>query len=319
MRKALIALAIFLNAGAAGGQQRQPTTSDPALATREAAILAEFARLPDTGGTGPYKAVRDLDPALPKHVIYRPRDLAALGGKKLGVIIWGNGGCGDDGASARLHLAELASHGYVVIAPGSVLSGPGAPPARKSQPAGLGVKTTTAQVIAGLDWALAENSRKGSRYDGRIDPRLVGASGHSCGGLQALQAAADPRIHAVIIHNSGIFADGSNPIAGLTVDKSLLLKLHTPVIYILGGPADVAYPNGTDDFHKIEHVPAMLVNLPVGHGGTLREPNGGPIAQVAVKWFEWQLRGDKAAAKTFVGPDCTLCTDKKWTVERKRI
>ncbi len=313
-------LTILLAAGGATTAiaQRGPSTIDPALAAREAALRAEAAKLPDTGGTGRYRAIKQVDPGLADHVVYRPADLAALGRRKLGVVVWGNGGCREDGASARQHLIELASHGYLAIAPGAILSGPGAAAAPPADP-GLGVRTTTAQVLGGLDWALAENARKTSPYYRRIDPKLVAVAGHSCGGLQAIQAAADPRIRAVIIHNSGVFADGSNPIAGLTVDKSLLLRLRTPVLYILGGPSDVAYPNGTDDYRRIAHVPAMLLNLNVGHGGTFREPNGGRVAQVAVKWFDWQLRGDTAAAKMFIGPECGLCVDPAWTVERKNI
>lgn len=278
--------------------------------------------LPDTPGTGRYPAIKQVDATLPDHVVYRPANLSQLGQAKLGVVVWGNGGCSDDGASARQHLAELASHGYLVIAPGKVLSGPATPPPPPrpaGPPAPLGVKTSTADVKAGLDWALAENARKGSPYFGRIDPRQLAVAGHSCGGLQAIELAADPRIRAVIVHNSGIFADGSNPIPGITVNKSMLTKLHTPIIYILGGPSDIAYPNGTDDFAKITSVPAVLLNLPVGHGGTFREPNGGRVAQVAVKWLAWQLRGDAAAGASFTGATCGLCTNKDWTIERKKI
>ncbi|RYG88232.1 MAG: hypothetical protein EON59_05100 [Alphaproteobacteria bacterium] len=278
--------------------------------------------MPDTPGTGPYPALKEMDSTLADHVVYRPVDLKALGTGKLGVLVWGNGGCRDDGASARFHLAEIASHGYLVIAPGKILSGPGAAAVPQSRPASadrLAVVTTAEDVRAGIGWALAENGRKGSPYYGRIDPKMVAVAGHSCGGLQALQVAGDPRISAVIVHNSGVFTDGSNPIAGMTVDKSLLKTLHTPVLYVLGGPGDIAYPNGTDDVRKIEHVPVMLADLNVGHGGTFREPNGGAVAQVSVKWLDWQLRGDATAAKTFKGKDCGLCTDKTWTVEKKRI
>lgn len=325
MRIAL-ALAATLLASAALAQPAAPPqqprrlstrSSDPAIAAHEDAVRAAFATMADTQGTGPYKAIKEVDPSLPDHVVYRPRDFAALGPKKLGVLVWGNGGCSPDGASARQHLAEIASYGYVAIAPGKILNGLGINPPPQSS--NLGVDTTTAQVIQGLDWVLKENGRKDSRYYGRIDPKLTAISGTSCGGLQAIQGGADLRIHAVVVHNSGIFADGRNPITGMTVDKSLLLKLHTPVIYILGGPTDVAYPNGTDDFRKITHVPAVLVSANVGHGGTLREANGGMNAQVALHWLEWQLRGDSASAKWFTGKDCTLCTDPKWTIERKGI
>ena len=69
---------------------------------------------PDTPGTGRFAAMKEEVASLPAHVVYRPKDLAALGALKLGVVAWGNGGCSDDGASSRLHLLEIASHGYLV-------------------------------------------------------------------------------------------------------------------------------------------------------------------------------------------------------------
>jgi hypothetical protein len=50
------------------------------------------------------------------------------------VVAWGIGGCSDDGANRRFHLLEIASHGYLVIASGRILSGPAAPP-REPRPA----------------------------------------------------------------------------------------------------------------------------------------------------------------------------------------
>lgn len=280
---------------------------------------------PDTPGTGPFAAIKEVDPSLPDHVVYRPADLGKLGGRKLGVLVWGNGGCAADGASARFHLLEIASHGYLVIAPGKIMTGMARPPrAPAPGPAGAPpqlppVATTARDVAVGIDWALAENARATSRYKGLVDPASIAVAGHSCGGLQALQIAADPRVRTVLVHNSGVFTDGTNPIQGLKVDKSLLKTVHTPIIYFIGGKGDVAYPNGTDDFARIDHVPAVLVDSDVGHGGTFREPNGGKVAQLSVDWLEWQLRGDKEAARTFVGPDCRLCGDPKWSIQRKGL
>lgn len=285
------------------------------------AAQARYDAMPDTPGTGPYPAARLADPGLPDHVIYRPANVAGLADKKLGVLVWGNGGCSDDGASARFHLAEIASHGYVVIAPGNVLSGPGAPPRPQTPPpAGpLGIKTTSAQVAAGIDWALAENKRPGSALLNRIDPAMIAVSGHSCGGLQALQIAPDPRVKAVIIHNSGVFKDGSNPIPGITIAKSALKQLHTPILYVMGGPTDIAWPNGNDDFDQIDSVPAIIVSLDVGHGGTFHDANGGRITPVDVAWLDWQLRHDATAARWFQGANCGLCTYKAWTVRKRGI
>ena len=97
-------------------------------------------RIPDTPGSGPYPALMEIDSALPDHVVYRPADLAAVGEGKLGVFVWGNGACADDGASARLHLSEIASHGYLAIAPGKWRNGPNAkePPSPPRGPAADG-------------------------------------------------------------------------------------------------------------------------------------------------------------------------------------
>lgn len=312
-----LAIAALVSAAAPAQQPAPPPAISPA--DLEALRVAR-ATMPDNPGSGPYPAIKEVDPTLPDHVVYRPADLTALGRRKLGVVAWGNGGCQDDAASARLHLAEIASYGYLVIAPGRILTGPGAPPEAPGQapPSGriLPPRTFSADVAHGIDWALAENRRAGSRYHGLIDARAIAVAGHSCGGLQAIEVGADPRVRTVLVHNSGIFIN-DNPIRGLTVNKAMLRRLHTPVVYILGGPTDIAYPNGTDDFRLIDHVPAMLLNLPVGHGGTFWAPGGGAVAQVAVDWLEWQLRGDKTAARTFVGPNCRLCNGTQWTIERK--
>jgi hypothetical protein len=284
---------------------------------------------PDTPGTGRFPAIKEEVSSLPAHVIYRPKDLVALGALKLGVVAWGNGGCSDDGASTRLHLLEIASHGYLVIASGRILSGPGAPP-REPRPAPepgqppqiQPPRTKASDLTDAIDWALAENKRAGSPYFGRIDPALVALSGWSCGGLQALQVAKDPRVKTMVLQNTGVFNEipsGRGGIPGMDIRKDVLTTLHTPTIYILGGPKDIAYANGMDDFARITHVPVAVANLPVGHGGTYFEPNGGAAASVAVSWLDWQLRGDLKSAEQFVGENCGLCRDPQWSLERKQF
>jgi dienelactone hydrolase len=297
-----------------------PTPEQRAAAER----IAANNKLPDPPGTGPYAAMKEEVASLPKHVVYRPRDLAALGKRKLGVVAWGNGGCSDDGASTRFHLLELASHGYLVIASGKILSGPGAPPREPQPQAPAGQprapRTVAADLTAAIDWALAENERRGSPYYGRIDPKQVAVSGWSCGGLQALAAAKDPRVKTVVMQNTGVLNSGPNTtIPGMDLTKDALANFHTPVLYILGGPTDIAYENGMDDFRRIANVPVAVANLPVGHGGTYQEPNGGAAASVAVSWLDWQLRGDAKAGRRFVGDDCGLCRDAKWTFERRNF
>ena len=301
-------------------QAQQPAPQpDPAALQRQ----AELNKRPDTPGTGRFPAMKEEVASLPRHVVYRPKDLASLGSMKLGVVAWGNGGCSEDGASSRFHLLEIASHGYLVIASGRILSGPDAPPREprpEAQPGQIQPpRTQTSDLTEAIDWALAENQRTGSPYFGRIDPALIAYSGWSCGGLQALQVAKDPRVKTLVLHNTGVFNESPRTIPGMDIRKDVLQTIHTPAIYILGGPKDIAYENGMDDFKKIAHVPVAVANLPVGHGGTFNEPNGGAAASVAVSWLNWQLRGDATSGRRFVGEDCGLCKDAQWSLERKQF
>ena len=319
-RSLVVALvAACVGVGAAAQQPAAPPQPDRAALERQAEINSR----PDTPGSGRFAAMKEEVASLPRHVIYRPRDLAALGSTKLGVVAWGNGGCSDDGASSRFHLLEIASHGYLVIASGRILSGPGAPPREPRPPAPQGQlpppRTQVSDLSDAVDWALAENTRAGSPYFGRIDPAQIAYTGWSCGGVQALQVAKDPRVKTLVIHNSGIPNNGPTNMTGVSVGKEVLQTLHTPVIYIEGGPKDIAYENGMDDFKRIAHVPVAIANLPVGHGGTFNDANGGAAASVAVSWLNWQLRGDVQSAKRFVGEDCGLCKDPPWSLQRKQF
>ncbi len=312
-------VALIAVSSLAAGQQGAPAPADFAKAIEEAN------KVPDTPGDGPYSAVMELDPALPNHVIYRPAELKPFAGGKLGVFAWGNGGCADDGASQRQQLAEIASYGYLVIAPGQWRSGPNAkvgrepprtpPPGERLPPPA----TSAADVKAGLDFALAENARAGSKYAKLIDRKAVAVGGFSCGGLQALSLAGDPRIATVVVQNSGIFNSPTESIGGMKLSKETLKTLHTPVLYLLGGPKDIAYVNGSDDVKRINHVPLAFVNLPYGHGGTYGKPMGGSAAGIVVDWLEWRLHHSVGAARSFVGANCRLCVDPETTIETKNL
>ena len=281
-------------------------------------------RRPDNIGTGKFAAMKEEVASLPAHVIYRPQSLEGMGSMKLGVVAWGNGGCSPDGASSRFHLLELASHGYLVIANGTIQSGPGAPP-RAPREAGAGgpgaaPSTTAAQLTDAIDWAMNENARQGSPYFGRIDSNQIAAAGFSCGGIQAIGVADDTRLDTIVMQNTGLIVNAETTMGGMTMSKSQLDKVHTPIIYILGGPSDIAYANGMDDFQLINHQPVAVANLgDVGHGGTYAQENGGRAAEAAVKWLDWILRGDAEAGKWFLGTNCVLCVDSEWKYESKNL
>jgi predicted alpha/beta-hydrolase family hydrolase len=280
------------------------------------AAAEELAR----GGTGPSPAIAEVDASLDRHVVYRPANLPQPTGQKLGVLVWGNGACSDNSEMHAAHLLEIASHGYLVLASGFAPEEARrrAETRPRPQEGQFGPSPTTAQdMVDAIDWALAQDGAEGSKYRGLIDHSAIAAAGHSCGGIQALELGADPRVQTVIGNNTGILPEGASRIPGMGLDKAHLGKLHQPVLYLQGGETDIAYANGMDDYQRIGHVPVAIVNLPVGHGGTFNQPNGGSAASITVDWLEWRLRGDVAAGRTFAGENCRLCLIPEWGYEHK--
>ena len=269
------------------------------------------ARTVEDGGTGTYSAVMYTDNSLPTHTIFRPKDLSAFGKqKKLPIIAWGNGACANSPWEHVNFLSEVASHGFLVIAIG---------PMPQEGEKGGG-KSTSSQMTDAINWAIAQNSDKNSPFYDKIDISKIAVSGMSCGGLQTLEIAPDPRITTTVVCNSGIFINPGSGFPGMpNLKKDDLLKLHTPTLYILGGEKDIAYGNGMDDYYKINHVPVFVANMNVGHGGTYGQPHGGEFAKVATAWFKWQLKGDNEAGKFFTGNPCGLSQNPVWKVDKKKI
>ena len=268
-------------------------------------------RIVEDGGTGPYKAVMQEEPSLAAHTVFVPQNLADFSAAKpLPVLVWGNGACTNSPWEHYKFLNEIASYGYIVVATGYI--------PMDDQPY-RGEMSTTQQQIESIDWVIAQNADKNSPYYQKIDTKNICVAGMSCGGLQTLFNCADPRIKTLMICNSGLFKmeNAMQAVGGMPMPpKSKLKEIHTPIIYILGGKTDIAYENGMDDFHRIDHVPAVAANFPVGHGGTYREAHGGEFSVVALAWLNWRLKGDAEAAKMFQGKDCQLAKRKDWTIEK---
>ncbi len=271
-------------------------------------------RIVEEGGTGPYKAIMQEEASLPAHTVFVPQDLSPFDSTRpLPVLVWGNGACSNSPWEHYRFLNEIASYGYMVLATGYI---------PMSDEPYHGEMSTPQQQIESIDWAIAQNEDPTSPYHHKIDLNNICVAGMSCGGLQSLFNCADPRIKTLMICNSGLFKteNAGRAMPGMPMPpKSKLQEIHAPVIYILGGETDIAYENGMDDFHRIQHVPAYAANYPVGHGGTYREPHGGEFTVVARAWLDWQLKGDQEAAQMFVGEKCLLSQRKDWTIEKNSL
>lgn len=268
-------------------------------------------RVVEDGGTGPFKAIMVSESSLPTHTVFRPSDVdAATKKRKLPIIVWGNGACANSPWEHVNFLSEVASYGFMVIAIGPM----------PKEGESTRDRSTSSQMTDAINWAIAQNKNETSIYFGKLDIREIAVSGMSCGGLQALETAPDPRVTTTVICNSGILANPGSGMPGMPMlVKDQLSKIHTPTLYLLGGEKDIAYANGMDDFTRINHVPVFVANMDVGHGGTYGRPHGGEFAKVATAWFQWQLKNDKAAGKMFTGNPSGLSKDPLWKVDSKNI
>ncbi|HEY8925602.1 MAG TPA: hypothetical protein VIU64_14545, partial [Polyangia bacterium] len=256
----------------------------------------------NASGSGPHKVVveTNADPGIKEGTIFRPMDLG--GTEKYPIFVWGEGGCSQNGLSNSAAMAEIASHGYFVIADGT--------------PNGSGSRAMTSDVvgmgkplIAYVDWAIAENDKACSAYYQSLDATKIGANGFSCGGLMSEGTAGDPRITTWGLNSSGL----------LSGNAAFYKTIHTPVLIVLGGSDDIAYENGERDYTNISAlgVPIMLFSKALGHGGDLFSARGGDFTKIDLAWLNWHLKGDETATGKglLVGSGCSYCSNSAWEVK----
>ena len=245
---------------------------------------------------GPYKV--ESGPAFesPGHVVYRPADLSPFPRKDtLPVVVWGNGGCAINSTRYAGFLTTISSYGFVVLA-------------TAAQPGGAAGRATADNLRGAIAWAETEHKRAASPLNGKIALDKIAVMGQSCGGFMSLELGADPRVDTIGVFNSGAQGDAAATVA----------KLHGPVLLINGHERDFLMASSEATFDAIKNLPAFYgARRNAGHTATVDHPGGGEWANVASSWARWQLKGDKEAAKMFVGKDCSLCTNANWVTRSK--
>jgi len=281
-------------------------------------VSFEQLKVPDYGGTGPHKAVALRERSLKDFVVYRPMNIDAAmnvgsGGmfaagpakkEKLPMLVFCNGGCMDTSIGYENMLTDLASYGYVVVAIGEL---------QMFAQHDKDQHTPSSMVQQALDWICQQAADPSSVYYNKVDIERIAAAGHSCGGAQVLANAADPRLKTYLILNAGM---GKMTMADANAKS--LKKLHAPILYLVGGKTDVAWPNAQMDYKAIKKVPVVLAdNTQSGHGGTYEQPAGGANARMVRAWLDWQLKGRQEPEKLFLEGD--LAGYDGWTIMQKNF
>lgn len=233
----------------------------------------------EDGGSGRFRAEAVSEYTLPGFTIYKPQDMVAACRHQgpLPLVVFANGGCNDTSLPFERLLSDLASHGYLVIALGAMQQSLDDRPLQKSP---------NDDMIRAIDWAeqVAADSR--SEYYHRIDLQAVALMGQSCGGAQVLANCADVRVGSCIMLNSGM---GDMEMSGAS--QASLRQLHCPVLYVSGGPSDVATPNASLDYSRITQVPVVWADhATAGHGGTFAEQYGGLFSVMVRQWLTAQFK-----------------------------
>ena len=258
-------------------------------------------------GSGPHAVTVETnsDPGIDEGTIFRPTDLG--GSEKYPIFVWGEGGCSQNGLSNSAAMAEIASHGYFVIADGTP-NGSGNRVMDRSNLAAMG-----APLIAYIDWAVAENAKPCSAYYQSLETTKIASNGFSCGGLMSQATVTDPRIVTWGVTSSGM--------AGAMQDFYDLI--HTPVLFVEGGPSDIAYDGGVQGYEAISEldVPVLWFSKDIGHGGDLFSARGGDFTKINLAWLNFWLKDDEGATGKglLVGAGCPYCSDSAWEVRSAHL
>ncbi|WP_218133980.1 cellulose binding domain-containing protein [Lentzea fradiae] len=239
-----------------------------------------------------------------RYTVFRPANPQEVG-VSMPVLVFGNGACAHtDNSEVTRALTFIASKGVVVVNTGSANGSP------NGVPSGSPIPSLLTDAIS---WAEREQNRSGAPLSQRLDLTKVAAAGHSCGGIEALIAAQDRRVSAVVSLDSGLFADGS-----FGYSRAELARLHSPVLFMAGGPSDVAYDNTRANYDLVT-VPAVQAMHPqAGHVGFITGSQMTDGMTTVVQFLDMVLNGNQTARSYILDPS-GLASKYPWTVSKKNF
>jgi len=310
--------AVVAGTGGTGGSGDATTATPPAAAGGNGAAAEDplggtedpvetpaptpglFPPVSDFTQAGPYTSTTlvNVGPNS-NYTVYMPMEPPPAGAANP-IVAWTSGG----GTSHVFYtlLPHLASHGFVVVTSNTI-------------PGIGGEEALGNEIIAGIDWIIAENTHTGSPLEGRLDTTKIASTGYSMGSLATFMIASDPRL-TTTVH-----------ISGGNMAPERVNNLHAPAAFICGIPdpactdllsatCDIAGQNCLMDFENAT-TPVFYARFEYGHLGILTAPYTDRINAMATAWLRYQLMGDTTLEPKFLGPSCEYCSDADWMVQQK--
>ncbi len=210
--------------------------------------------------------------------IFHPRDMK--GGHP--IITWGNG-TGAPTISYNALLRHLASWGFVVIASNSTMTQSGE------------------EMVGGIDYLIAENANRNSKFYGMLDTAHIGTTGHSQGGGGAINAATDPRVTCTV---------------PLAPSPGQIRQVTCPT-FLVAGSADTIVSASL--VRSMSYAPAnapTIFGIIAGADHFEFIGDAGKSRGYLTAWFMSYLQGDQVAQQAFEEGG-ELSGNSNWSVERK--
>ncbi|WP_437280039.1 dienelactone hydrolase family protein [Sorangium sp. So ce375] len=219
------------------------------------------------------------------HTIFRPERLGENGFLHAPIIF--GPGINTQVTSYTALLSSFASHGFVVVGANLLTGGPNAPNNR-------------AAMLEGLDWIIAQNSKAGSIYEGKLDVEHAVSMGYSVGGTAAVELGGHEAVATVVsIHGHVATA-----------------ALHGPMLQTSGTQDTVGLPMQQKTYDMSQTQTFLATVMGADHGYITRDV-GGVQRPAIVAWLRYWIYNDTGGKHYFYGDDCVMCTSPWVNPQRK--